>query len=719
MRPGGQRPRHAPVDREGHFVTRSVTEEAARHGPAAPPPSRDRLDSALLAWAVVVVLSFLAMALSFWSLTAAFSGPESLAPIRRLVIRQALGSPAVRHDFVLFAGGLVSLHLLAALLVWLLVQCIRYAHGGAGPRRVPCAVLVSGVLAAWIAVANSVWFPRSATAFDLDWADREILGTASAFDLVTGALCGAALVTVFVALRRAWHRAWIRRSVLYLGLCATGFVAYYAMTLDGEVRGAGSRPNVILLGIDSLRPDMVGVGRSAGYTPRLDEFLAQARRAIDATTPLARTFPSWVTVLTGRHPVSTGVRENLMDPSVVRLGRTLPQTLRDAGWSTVYATDEVRFSVIDRRFGFDQVEAPPAGAQDYLFSTLGDLPLSNLVANTWLGAWLLPWTYANRGAAATYRPYSFIDRLSRRLDFNRPTLLCVHLTLPHWPYYWSDSGRSFWGDASGQPYPYLEAVEAVDRQFGELMRVLDRKGALSNALVIVLSDHGEALGRPGDNIIRGVRPGDQPLAVNTFGHGNSVLSPSQYSILLAARGYGGVKLAGDNGGVVTEPLSLEDVAPTVLDLLGLPAQPTEGVSFASALLGQAGEAATATRLRFTETGLAVGFRAGGRLDEGALVELAGSYFGVDPPTGSVWFRRDAVPELLATRERAVFTENLLLAAVPGVDGMRYLLVPRAGGTPRQLRHRPDPAQDGTATVLWDALFARYGRELSPPAATSP
>ena len=35
--------------------------------------------------------------------------------------------------------------------------------------------------------------------------------------------------------------------------------------------------------------------------------------------------------------------------------------------------------------------------------------------------------------------------------------------------------------------------------FGELLRMLEAKGALQNALVIVLSDHGEAMGLPSDS----------------------------------------------------------------------------------------------------------------------------------------------------------------------------------------------------------------------------
>ncbi len=41
---------------------------------------------------------------------------------------------------------------------------------------------------------------------------------------------------------------------------------------------------------------------------------------------------------------------------------------------------------------------------------------------------------------------------------------------------------------------YRVGVEAADEMFGDLVSMLERKGALDNAIVVILSDHGEALG---------------------------------------------------------------------------------------------------------------------------------------------------------------------------------------------------------------------------------
>ena len=46
---------------------------------------------------------------------------------------------------------------------------------------------------------------------------------------------------------------------------------------------------------------------------------------------------------------------------------------------------------------------------------------------------------------------------------------------------------------------YRIGLKTADRMFGELVEMLAAKGALQNALVIVLSDHGEAMGLPADS----------------------------------------------------------------------------------------------------------------------------------------------------------------------------------------------------------------------------
>src|SRR5204863_1260045 len=132
------------------------------------------------------------------------------------------------------------------------------------------------------------------------------------------------------------------------------------------------------------------------YTPHMDEFLNQATVFSESLTPLARTFPSWVSILTGAYPKNSNVRYNLSDQITFDLKQTLPSILRDHGYKTIYAIDETRFSNINESYGFDQIVAPPTGFNDFLIGTINDFPLSNLLVNTILGKYLFPYSYANR-----------------------------------------------------------------------------------------------------------------------------------------------------------------------------------------------------------------------------------------------------------------------------------------------------------------------------------
>ena len=179
------------------------------------------------------------------------------------------------------------------------------------------------------------------------------------------------------------------------------FVSAFAVGHRAPAKSAAGheRPHVILLGIDSLRLDQLRRFGGTGVTKHLDRFLAEADIVRDTTTPVARTFPSWTAILTGRSPSVTGARFNLASREVVQANPTLGDVLREAGYRTIYSTDEVRFANFDETYGFDQVVTPPIGAADFVLGNYNELPLVSVVANSRLGQWLFPYSYANRGAA--------------------------------------------------------------------------------------------------------------------------------------------------------------------------------------------------------------------------------------------------------------------------------------------------------------------------------
>ncbi len=481
-----------------------------------------------------------------------------------------------------------------------------------------------------------------------------------------------------------------------------------------------------MIGIDSLRLDELKRFGGAGLTPNLDRFLEQADVFADATTPAARTFSSWIAILTGRAPTETGARFNLGARSSVRANPTIADVLRNVGYRTVYSTDEVRFANIDESYGFDQVVTPKIGASDFLIGTYNELPLASMVVNSRAGKWLFPFSYGNRGVATMFHPETFLTRIEREVQFTEPTLFISHLTAAHWPYYTADTpfGVSK-SDKDGIRPMYRIGLQTADRMFGELIRTLESKGALENAIVVLLSDHGEALGLPGDFIFDGKFGVDGlqvPMKANVFGHGQSVLSKSQYQVLLGVRSFGTRTLTGAGGRTFETPITVEDIAPTILQALDVPGDPlaTTGASFLPYLqTGQDGQVGMPERIRFTETDLRVLPAPGGGVDEAATASENAVFFTVDPRSGRLHVKGSYEPLALAFKERAAFTKKQVLAAIPaGPYAHQYIFIDLERQQGQLLMRRPGDATP-EAQRLWDAMASHYGDELKAPVVTRP
>lgn len=613
-----------------------------------------------------------------------------------------------------FALAVLFVHLMLGAAAWGLARLTSLAVPSLDPRL--ARRFITGwflLLAVAVLVVNSIAYPESRFAFVASWLPSRGPGTAAPAVLL--GLIGVGIATlVFTAFLRIASASRRRGFTI-----ATVLASVFALsTLHGaaEVKNGDdpSRPHIVILGVDSLRNDMSEASDGRELTPRIDAFLAGAHRFQDTTTPLARTYGSWVAILTGRHPVSTQARFNLMPKSIVRPGDTLADALRADGYRTVYATDEVRFANFDASFGFDQFITPPVGASDFLIGKVGDLPLVNLVAASAAGAWLFPGNHANRAVYVTYEPEDFVRRLDREIEVTTPSFLAIHLTLAHWPYSWA--GLEMPTTPQESRPAYRDAINAVDQQFGEVVALLEKKGVLDNAIVVVLSDHGEALGFPSDTMLRKTGTA-QEIWNSIWGHGTSVLSPHQYSVVLAMRAFGSARLPGD-AATYDWPVSLEDVRPTLQELAtGSAPADVDGISLVPYLAGRLSAADLDERTRFTETCFNTPMMLAGRIETSGLVTEAIEFYELVSETGWVQLRPHRLPELMAKKQRAAISRDSVLAYVPSWDddSVSYLLSSRRSPLPRRLEGRPDPASDPEAARLWDRLQARFAGELQSPA----
>ncbi|NBD10743.1 sulfatase-like hydrolase/transferase [Corallococcus silvisoli] len=359
------------------------------------------------------------------------------------------------------------------------------------------------------------------------------------------------------------------------------------------------RPLVVLIGIDAFRPDRLGAA-GRGVAPHVDRFLQDATLFTRAYTPVAQTEPAWRSLLTARWPYRTGVRYPLTSDARLVLAPTFAQRFAEAGWRTVFATDCSRFHFEGPASGFATRWQPPRGALNFALEKLRYRALG-LFADNALGAAWVPEFIDNRALAGIHDPLGYAKRLAGGLVAEAgagPLLFAFHATAAHfpgdpvYPFYRrfvsaseplerrlrmhfapvTPGAKGSW-NREGAEGLYDELLAQADAQVGTLLDALRESGRYDDALIVLMSDHGESF------------HADRPdLAGATSVHG-ARLGEEENRILLA------VKPPVGRGPVPAEVEALArlvDVGPTLLELSGLPMLPEmDGVSLAPLLRGEA------------------------------------------------------------------------------------------------------------------------------------
>jgi arylsulfatase A-like enzyme len=313
-------------------------------------------------------------------------------------------------------------------------------------------------------------------------------------------------------------------------------------------------PNVVVILIDTLRADRLSInGYARPTTPNLDRWAGE--RAINfaaAIAPAPWTLPSHVSLFTGLDAIVHGSNHTRGAPPGLDM---LAERLRRAGYTTRAVTGGV---FLHPRFGFDQ------GFDSFRYWP-SDLDQGDEIAD------------------GTERALSVIDELA-----DRPFFLFFHTYEVHKPYHEREpyfsahfdgdasdlrlkverapsteangfiDQRSFWiADAAGEhelgaaDQPYLDALYDGGVHFADahVGRILDRIEALRSrrdTLVIVTSDHGEALG-------------DRGLASHAYLWDFNLRIPLMVSL----------PDGGHAGRTVDRQVRLIDVLPTILDVAGI------------------------------------------------------------------------------------------------------------------------------------------------------
>ncbi|MEZ5063802.1 MAG: sulfatase [bacterium] len=346
---------------------------------------------------------------------------------------------------------------------------------------------------------------------------------------------------------------------------AAAWLARSARPPAATTRGIPAAANLLLLSVDTLRPDALGFsGDPNARTPSLDRLSRRGTTWSQCIAPSPWTLPSLASLLTATYPGQHRVLEELsgLSPDVVSLAEVASDRGRRCGafvsnpW---LATGSLTrgfdtFDVAERIESLDAVRGTRLG-RVLSKVALRSLALDRADHLTTRG---LAWTANGEGAWCLWLHY-FDPHLPNwpaapwdRLFGPPPTRIGSALTV--------EQIRA--GDYPGGEAGRLEIerlyhgeVAYTDREIGRLLRGLTESGDLPNTAIAFTADHGEEFWDHGG-----------------YGHGHAMYEEVVRVPLFV------VPPGGARGRVRDALVRTVDVAPTLLAAAGLPPDPAfEGV----------------------------------------------------------------------------------------------------------------------------------------------
>jgi arylsulfatase A-like enzyme/Flp pilus assembly protein TadD len=261
-------------------------------------------------------------------------------------------------------------------------------------------------------------------------------------------------------------------AVFRLTLAVAASLAAIALASPAGRTAAQSRaaappgPNILLVTIDTLRADRVGAyGARTPATPVMDRLAADGCLFEQAIVQVPLTRASHATILTGLYPFQHGIRDNFAPP-LAKQHRTLAELLKGRGYATGgFVGSFIVNTQSGLNRGFDEFDDRfETGAKGSAFFT----------------------DYQRRAADVEGIAGPWIESMARE---GHAFFAWVHFYDPHSPY----SPPAPY-DARYAKNPYDGEVAYTDAILGRLLARLDRAGAAPRTLVVLTSDHGEALG---------------------------------------------------------------------------------------------------------------------------------------------------------------------------------------------------------------------------------
>lgn len=636
------------------------------------------------------------VALAAWAGQRGAGDDADLGDLRRAeameaFIQQRFGGEIVRMKVGIVATA-VALGLVIGLLADLLVRLRGSKRRAIRWTALESLLVVAGLHALVVlhAMAETPqlyaarWYARGGVPRTIQILATDVLGPWGVVALGVFALVvyvrPAALVGLVKRLARLPRRWRIGAALLIAGCAwaardgeATASVAWIASIPRAHAAPSPARPNVLVLAADSLRADRL----DPKLAPNLTALAARGTRFDRAYVSIPRTFPSWVTILTGRHAHHHGIRT--MFPTWEDRAKdfdALPQRLAREGYRTSVVSDYAGdiFGRID--LGFDDVLTPSFDFRQLIRQRALERETPLLpVLHSRLGRAVFPVMRELNDAADPRLLAADVERQLARVK-DGPFFMTVFFSTAHFPYaapapyYAKYTERGYRGrfkyhkpvglgeeaapdaeDIAQIRGLYDGAVSAIDAATGRVLATLASLGIADRTIVVVTADHGETLFDDGHG----------------QGHGDHLFGDEGTHVPLVIYDPRAHR-AGRTDAIVRDV----DIAPTLYALTGVAAPPdVDGASLAPALEG----GALAPRFAFAETELwfteeipavppAMRLPYPGIM---GLTELDARH------NAEIVLRRDVTALTTMARHRMIRDAKWKLVYVPTRSGVQYLL----------------------------------------------
>ena len=346
----------------------------------------------------------------------------------------------------------------------------------------------------------------------------------------------------------------IQKKFLLIGSAL--FLAFWAsiILIKANLPKESSRPNIIILASDSLRPDHLSCnGYYRATSPNIDKLESKSQNFTKCFTPIGSTLESMIGFMSSQYPHTHGVRQ--MFPSkksvtkVNNQSTTLPKILKDSGYETAVIGDWCSAIFNEVPMGFENVQVSEFDSFRIWLSQAVYLshPVIPMYFDNEFGYWLFPklesFAHYLRAEIVTDR---VITKIKTRKNKSKPFFYTVFTGCNHfayhapYPYYekWTNPNykgpnkyqvhfdpnefiRSSSWDENYYSYNTKEkqhiidlydgCVSRFDDCVGKVLKTLEDEKLMDNTIILITSDHGEDLFEPNTTLTHGVsfNGGDQ------------------------------------------------------------------------------------------------------------------------------------------------------------------------------------------------------------------